>query len=148
VSFRDFLVDPNLADDDKSERFWIDEAQAHKRLTGHCLRLLSENTLVEDICRMKAPRTQRAAVSQAVIAEYLPEEVAYACSYWVQHTVMSGEHLEDDGDVHRFLKVHLLHWIEALSWLGKTSEVIRLLGSLRRIVNVSQPRTYDLGTIH
>jgi hypothetical protein len=66
----------------------------------------------------------------------------------VKHTVMSGENLEDDDDVHRFLKVHLLHWIEALSWLGKTSEVIRLLGSLRRIVNVSQPQTYDLGTIH
>jgi hypothetical protein len=148
LSFRDFLVDPNLADDDKSERFWIDEAQTHKRLTGHCLRLLSEDTLVEDICRMKAPRTRRAAVSQAVIAGYLPEEVVYACSYWVKHTVMSGENLEDDDDVHRFLKVHLLHWIEALSWLGKTSEVIRLLGSLRRIVNVSQPQTYDLGTIH
>jgi hypothetical protein len=148
VSFRDFLVDQDLKEDEKSERFWIDEAQAHKRLTGHCLRLLSEDTLVEDVCRIKAPRTRRAVVSQATIAEYLPEEVVYACSYWMQHAVMSGEYLEDDGDVHRFLKVHLLHWIEALSWLGKTSDVIRLLESLQSIVIVSQALMHDLDIIH
>ncbi|KAI4732760.1 hypothetical protein E4T50_16676 [Aureobasidium sp. EXF-12298] len=129
-----------MADDDKSERFWIDKAQAHKQLASHCLRLLSEDTLVEDVCRVKAPGTRRAAISQATIAEHLPEEVAYACSYWVQHVMESRECLKDDGDVHRFLKVHLLHWIEALSWLGKTSEVIRLLGSLRWIVNEPQGR--------
>jgi hypothetical protein len=73
---------------------------------------------------------------------------AYACSDWVQHAVMSEEYLEDDGDVHRFLKVHLLHWIEALSWLGKTSDVIRLLGSLQSIVIVSQAPMYDLDIVH
>jgi hypothetical protein len=62
--------------------------------------------------------------------------------------VMSEEYLEDDGDVHRFLKVHLLHWIEALSWLGKTSDVIRLLGSLQSIVIVSQAPMYDLDIVH
>jgi hypothetical protein len=61
---------------------------------------------------------------------------------------MSEEYLEDDGDVHRFLKVHLLHWIEALSWLGKTSDVIRLLGSLQSIVIVSQAPMYDLDIVH
>jgi hypothetical protein len=61
---------------------------------------------------------------------------------------MSKEYLEDDGDVHRFLKVHLLHWIEALSWLGKTSDVIRLLGSLQSIVIVSQAPMYDLDIVH
>jgi hypothetical protein len=152
VAFRDFLVDPNLGDDDKSERFWIDEAQVHKWLRDHCLRLLGEDTLVANVCRIKVLRTRRAAVSQAVIAGNLPEEVAYACSYWVQHTVqhaeMSEEYLEDDGDVQRFLKVHLLHWIEALSWLGKTSDVMRLLGSLQSIVIVSQAPTYDLDIVH
>jgi hypothetical protein len=62
--------------------------------------------------------------------------------------IASVHYLENDGDVHRFLKVHLLHWIEALSWLGKTSDVIRLLGSLQSIVIVSQAPMYDLDIVH
>ncbi|KAI4767316.1 hypothetical protein E4T52_17467, partial [Aureobasidium sp. EXF-3400] len=135
LSFRDFLLDPHLAADDEGGKFWINEAQAHKQLAGHCLRLLRGGTLMEDVCRINAPGKRRAAISQAVIAKNLPEEVAYACSYWVQHISTSGERLKDDGDVHRFLKNHLLHWIEALSWLGKASDVIHSLGSLRAIVD-------------
>jgi hypothetical protein len=147
LSFRDFLVDPDLAADDEGKKFWIDEAQAHKQLAGHCLRLLRGGTLMEDVCRTNAPGTRRAAINQAVIAKNLPEEVAYACSYWVQHIVTSGERLEDDDDVHRFLRNHLLHWIEALSWLGKASDVIHSLGSLRAIVDVSQAQMHDLSTV-
>jgi hypothetical protein len=148
LSFRDFLVDPKSAADHQDEKFWINEAQAHNQLTGYCLRLLREDTLIEDVCRVKALGTRRTAVSQATIANNLPDEVTYACSYWVQHAVMSGDYLEDDGDVHWFLRVHLLHWIEALSWLGKTSDVIHSLGSLQAIVDVSQARTHDLGTVN
>ncbi|KAI4841987.1 WD40 repeat-like protein [Aureobasidium sp. EXF-8845] len=137
LSFRDFLVDPDLAADDEGGKFWINEAQAHKQLAGHCLRLLRGGTLMEDVCRIDAPGTRRAAISQAIIAKHLPGEVAYACSYWVQHISTSGERLKDDGVVHQFLKNHLLHWIEALSWLGKASDVIHSLGSLRAIVDLS-----------
>lgn len=136
LSFRDFLVNPDLAKDDEGKKFWIDEAQAHGKLAGHCLRLLSDATLSEDMCRVKALGTRRAAVSKTKIAEHLPEEVAYACSYWIQHVVKSGEHIKDDCEVHQFLKKHLLHWIEALSWLGKTSDVIHSLRALQSIVNV------------
>lgn len=120
LSFRDFLVDHNLVADDKGEKLWIEEAQAHEQLTSHCLRLLRNYTLLENVRSVKALEMRRATVSQTTIANNLPDEVAYACSYWVQHTVMSGEYLKDDGDVHRFLKVDLLHGIETLSWLGKT----------------------------
>ncbi|KAI4733289.1 WD40 repeat-like protein, partial [Aureobasidium sp. EXF-12298] len=144
LSFRDFLLDPHLAADDEGGKFWINEAQAHKQLAGHCLRLLRGGTLMEDVCRINAPGKRRAAISQAVIAKNLPEEVAYACSYWVQHISTSGERLKDDGDVHRFLKNHLLHWIEALSWLGKASDVIHSLGSLRAIVDKNQGRQLSI----
>ncbi|KAK4907944.1 hypothetical protein LTR49_023093 [Elasticomyces elasticus] len=138
LSFRDFLVNPDLAKDDEGKKFWIDEAQAHSQLAGHCLRLLSDAALNEDMCRVKALGTRRAAVSKTKIAEHLPEEVAYACSYWVQHIVKSGEHIKDDGEVHQFLKKHLLHWIEALSWLGKASDVVHSLRALQSIVNADQ----------
>ncbi|KAK4907072.1 hypothetical protein LTR49_023865 [Elasticomyces elasticus] len=138
LSFRDFLVSPDLAKDDEGKKFWIDEAQAHSKLAGHCLRMLSDATLNEDMCRVKALGTRRAAASKTKIAEHLPEEVAYACSYWVQHVVKSGEHIKDDGEVHQFLKKHLLHWIEVLSWLGKASDVIHSLRALQSIVNADQ----------
>jgi hypothetical protein len=137
LSFRDFLVDPALADDDKSAKFCIDEAQAHKRLTGHCLRLLSENTLVEDVCRVKAPGTRRVAVSQAAITKNLPGEVAYACCYWVQHATVNKDPVEDDGLIHRFLKMHFLHWMEALSWLGRLSSLVEYISTLKSCVHVS-----------
>ncbi|KAK3615199.1 hypothetical protein LTR56_026748 [Elasticomyces elasticus] len=138
LSFRDFLVNADLAKDDEGKQFWIDEAQAHGKLAGHCLRLLSDATLNEDMCRVKALGTRRAAVSKTKIAEHLPEEVAYACSYWIQHVVKSGEHIKDDCEVHQFLKKHLLHWIEALSWLGKASDVINSLRALQSIVKADQ----------
>ncbi|KAK5689539.1 hypothetical protein LTR17_026240 [Elasticomyces elasticus] len=138
LSFRDFLVNPDLAKDDEGRKFWIDEAQAHSKLAGHCLRLLSDATLNEDMCRVKSLGTRRAAVSKTKIAEHLPEEVAYACSYWIEHVVKSGEHIKDDCEVHQFLKKHLLHWIEALSWLGKASDVIHSLRALQSIVNADQ----------
>ncbi|KAK3613368.1 hypothetical protein LTR22_028180 [Elasticomyces elasticus] len=90
------------------------------------------------MCRVKSLGTRRAAVSKTKSAEHLPEEVAYACSYWIQHVVESGEHIKDDGEVHQFLKKHLLHWIEALSWLGKASDVIHSLRALQSIVNADQ----------
>jgi hypothetical protein len=45
-------------------------------------------------------------------------------SLLIQHLEKSGAQLHDNDQVHRFLQVHLLHWLEALSWIGKTSEGI------------------------
>jgi hypothetical protein len=39
--------------------------------------------------------------------------------------------------VHRFLREHLLHWVEALGWIGESSEGIRAIASLASMVNVS-----------
>jgi len=58
----------------------------------------------------------------------------------VQHAVMSKEQAKDDGIVHKFLEKYLLHWMEALSWLGKASRIIHNLRDLQSIVDVSQAR--------
>jgi len=137
LSFRDFLVDPDLAEDDEDRMFWIDEARAHFKLAYNCLRLLGDGALSEDVCCVQAPGTRRAAIAKAKVAEHLSKEVAYACCYWVQHVVASRECVKDEGQIHRFLKKHLLHWIEALSWLGRVSDVIHNLRSLQSVVDVS-----------
>ncbi|KAJ5020844.1 hypothetical protein J3E73DRAFT_435232 [Bipolaris maydis] len=46
---------------------------------------------------------------------------------------MHGAPLLDDEKVHEFLKQHFLHWLEALSWMGKVSEGIYAISSLESI---------------
>jgi hypothetical protein len=56
--------------------------------------------------------------------------------------IASGEKLSDDEFAHEFLKLHFLHWMEAMGWLGKTADVIHQLEALQSIIDVSciQPR--------
>jgi hypothetical protein len=77
-------------------------------------------------------------VERKMVAEYLPDEVAYACIYWVQHAVKSGRQLRSNDRVHQFLEKNMLHWIEALSWLGMASDVIHNFAALRSLVDVSR----------
>ena len=74
----------------------------------------------------------------------MPEALTYACSYWVQHVVSGEEQIKDDGAVLHFLQKHMLHWVEALSWLGKMSDVIHNIDALRSVVDVSGTLTHTL----
>nr|POF13691.1 vegetative incompatibility protein het-e-1 [Quercus suber] len=117
LSFRDFLIDPKRKDKD---RFWINEAELHGRLAADCLRRLNElGTFKYDICCVVKPGTRRAQVTAEQIATSIPSDVAYACNYWPEHLIRSGIQLIDDKAEHKFLQEHLLHWLEALTWLGK-----------------------------
>jgi hypothetical protein len=134
LSFRDFLVDSALKNEN---RFWVDAKETHRTLGMHCIRLLESGGLKEDVCGVVAPGTRRSAIAKSKVHSSLPEDVAYACCYWVQHVVSSGEQIKDDGAVHQFLHNHMLHWIEALSWLGKASDVVHHIVALRSYVDVS-----------
>lgn len=137
LSFRDFLVDPALKNESE---FWIDTRETHHKLGMCCIRLLESGSLREDVCGVVSLGTRRSQVAKSTVRSSLPEGVAYACCYWIQHIVSSEEQIKDDGAVHRFLRKHMLHWIEALSWLGKASDVIRSLAALRSRVDVSRTR--------
>ncbi|KAK1813872.1 hypothetical protein LTR12_011704, partial [Friedmanniomyces endolithicus] len=132
LSFRDFLLDASLKDENK---FWVDASKMHGILGTQCVRLLDSGTLREDICAINNPGIRRAEVAKSTVHGSLPDAVAYACRYWVQHVVDSGEHVTDDGAVHPFLQNHLLHWMEALSWLGRASDIIHGLRALRSVTN-------------
>jgi hypothetical protein len=134
LSFRDFLVDLGLKNENK---FWIDAKKTHKTIGIHCIRLLESSGLKEDVCGVVVPGTRRSEVAKSTVQSYLPEDVAYACRYWIQHIVSGEKQIKDDGAVLRFLHKHMLHWMEALSWLGKTSDVIHNIAALRSVVDVS-----------
>jgi hypothetical protein len=132
-SFRDFLLDQDRCSDPK---FWVHKGRAHQTLADKCILLMS-NSLKQDICKQRAPGTRVTDIESSQIEQCLPQEVRYACLYWIQHLQKSDAQLRDNDHVHQFLKAHLLHWLEAISWIGKTSEGIRAILSLETQIPVS-----------
>ena len=138
-SFRDFLLDKQRCHD---QLFWVDEKQAHQTIANCCIRLMS-TSLKQDVCGQETPRTFVAArtlvanVGSSRIEQCLPLEVQYACLYWIQHLQKSSAQLRDNDRVHQFLQVHLLHWLEALGCIKKTSEGILAINALEALIPVS-----------
>jgi len=129
LSFRDFLVhsDNRWRQYNHHSRqpnpFWVDEKETHVQLAAHCLRLMRDR-LRYDMCDLDGidgPGTRRTAIDPSHIAKALPPELQYACRYWIHHTIQAGVYLRDNDDTHRFLGDHLLHWLEALSLMGRVS---------------------------
>jgi hypothetical protein len=132
-SFRDFLLDKDRCSNPK---FWVDEKQAHRRLAESCIRLMS-TSLKQDICGVDAPGILVTDIASSRVEQCLPLEVKYACLYWIQHLQKSSAQLHDNDYVHLFLQVHLLHWLEALSWIEKISEGIFAVFSLEAQISVN-----------
>ncbi|KAH6714535.1 vegetative incompatibility protein HET-E-1 [Leptodontidium sp. MPI-SDFR-AT-0119] len=131
-SFRDFLLNKDQCGD-----FWVDEKDAHQILATSCIKLMSQ-TLKKDICGMHAPGSQVSQAESSRVQKCLPPEVQYACLYWVQHLQKSGSQIYEGEEVHRFLQAHLLHWLEALGWIGKTYEGIQAILSLEANVLINK----------
>ena len=132
-SFRDFLLNETRCG---NRNFLVDEKEAHWTLVGHCIKLMS-TTLKRDICNLKAPGTLTTEVDRDRVQQCLSPEVQYACIYWVQHIQRSSAQLVDNNIVHQFLQEHFLHWLEALSLIGKTSEGVLAIISLESCIHVS-----------
>ena len=132
-SFRNFLLSKDRCTDSK---FWVDEKQAHRILAESCIRLMS-TSLKQDICGLGAPDVPATDIESSQVEQHLPSEVQYACLNWVQHLQKSGMQLYGNDQVHQFLQTHLLHWLEALGWIGKTSEGILAILSLESQIQVS-----------
>jgi hypothetical protein len=138
-SFRDFLLSKDRCN---NANFWVDEKQAHQKLSSSCIKLMSAS-LKADICGITLPGTITGEVESSRVEQCLPPEVQYACINWVHHLLRSGTPLQDDDDVELFLRTHFLHWLEALGWMHKMSEGILEIISLESITSVSQMNRYQ-----
>jgi hypothetical protein len=128
-AFRDYLLDKNRC---RGLNLWVDEKKAHELLASSCIRLMSK-MLKRDICDLGAPGTFSSDIDPGLIKENIPTALQYACLYWADHYRASRVHLRDDDEVHQFVQGHYLHWLEAMSLVGRTAEmgaVIRLYHSL------------------
>ena len=136
LSFHDFLVDHNKQG---TNPFWIDRGATNDKIATRCLELLSDH-LKKDICDLRIPGTARADIESSVIDSHLPSYVRYACLYWVHHLQQSNTRIGDGHQVHTFFERHFLHWLEALSLLGKISDSVRMIKNLQGLVSVRRTR--------
>ena len=134
TSFRDFLLDQRRCSD---PQFQVNEKKIHADLANRCLKLLYH--LEKDMCDLQLPGTLASEVQKSKVEEDISLDLQYACRYWVDHLKRSDICLHDNGNVHSFLQKHFLHWLEALSLMGKTSEGVLAITSLESIVMVSEP---------
>lgn len=122
-SFRDFLINQERCFD---TLFWIDEKKAHHDIAEQCLYVMSK-TLKRNICRLKTPGTLKNETDISTVNRYLPCHVQYACQHWVDHLQQSDLSFHDSKRVYEFLQTHFLHWLEALSLIGKMSEAVHMI---------------------
>ncbi|KAK6512514.1 hypothetical protein TWF481_001398 [Arthrobotrys musiformis] len=143
LSFRDFLLDRSFRE---KNIFWVDESESHKFIASKCIDLMSGSTeagLRRNICNLPSPGTLRSEIRGEVIGKHFPPELRYACRYWISHLVRSGHRLTDNGQTHKFLQKHLLHWLEATSLLDLKFEVLRAVEGLRTILNTDDATALD-----
>jgi hypothetical protein len=138
ISFSDFLADP---DKKGNSVFWVDEKQTHANMALNCLRLM-ERHLKSYLCGIRDPGIPRSDFQPSLIEASLPSEVQYACLYWVYHLTEAKTDINIDEMIYGFLKRHFLHWIEALSLMGRARESLGLIKRLfpARYVSLSSCR--------
>jgi len=132
-SFRDFLLDQQRC---KDPQFYVDKGEAHNQIFVSCLKLMSEY-LKRDICNLQLPGALISNVEDGNVEKCIPLDVQYACRHWVYHVQQSTTKLYDNDPVHIFLRKHFLHWLEALSLIGKLNEGVLALKILESILRVS-----------
>jgi hypothetical protein len=132
LSFRDFLLDHHK----EKSRFWIDEKHTNQCLAERC-RQIMQDSLERNICKLPSEGTQRDEISNDSIQLHIPPPLKYACRYWAHHLLRCTDLSGMMHDAYLFLQVHFLHWVEAMSLLGLTSEVSGILDRLQTSTSVS-----------
>jgi hypothetical protein len=133
LSFIEFLARPNKS----AHKFQIDERATHKFIADRCLAtMMQPGRLHQDICRMRKPGSKRREIESRVIETSISPALSYACRYWVHHLEASNAVLDDRHATLKFFSGCFLYWFEAMSWLGKASEVPRTLRKLQALTKV------------
>ena len=133
-SFRDFLLDNKRCQD---PNLVVNEEQAHQLLADGCIRLMS-SLLKQDICGVNAPGTLVSEVEKNRIERNISPELQYACLYWIEHAQKGGLQALKNDQIYLFLQKHLLHWLEALGWMGKIPEAVNAIISLESVIPTTQ----------
>ncbi|EXL39506.1 hypothetical protein FOCG_17883 [Fusarium oxysporum f. sp. radicis-lycopersici 26381] len=124
LSFRDYLTT-------EESEFRVDDRHTHQTLAKHCLRIM-RGGLRENICDLSFPGMRRSTVHSSQLEERMPSHLQYACMHWTYHQIEGDPESDDHNEVSDFLTTHFLHWLEAISLLGRVKECLDSLRSLAR----------------
>ncbi|KAF3207215.1 hypothetical protein TWF106_000469 [Orbilia oligospora] len=113
LSFREFLLDSQTKE---QSPLWINEYQVHNFIAKRCIAVMKKH-LRKNICDLPSPDYNQKDISAGIIKRAFPQELQYACRYWVYHIIESREEVYDDGEAHLFLQDYILEWLEATSIL-------------------------------
>ncbi|KAK1655086.1 hypothetical protein BDP81DRAFT_498558 [Colletotrichum phormii] len=133
TSFRDFLLSAGAG------VFRINRVACHRRLGLASLELLHTREPLRENCCDLSPGTELGEIPTQLINDRLPSQVQYACLHWVGHLTQAQYALRADDHVHQFLKVHFLHWIEALAILGSATKSIEFANALLSLKMADDP---------
>jgi hypothetical protein len=131
LSFRDFLLDPETRE---KTPFWVDEKWMHYKLTERCLHVCQ--SLRKNICGLPDDGTRRVDIDILTINHCLSPELQYSCRFWAQHLVRCKDQNSVIYDAFLFLQKHFLHWMEAMSILGLSSEISGIINLLQSAIHV------------
>jgi hypothetical protein len=129
-------VDSLLGSPKRRIRILKEARQVHHTLATRYLQIMTQG-LRKNICRLATPSSWASEIEDNGLAYYLPADLQDACKYWVDHVKRGEFILRDDGAVYRFCREHFLHWLEALSMMGRTAEGLSMVTELESIVSVS-----------
>ncbi|KIM76782.1 hypothetical protein PILCRDRAFT_12493 [Piloderma croceum F 1598] len=120
-----------------SDAFYIDTQLHNRRLAVYCLCFL-DGVLRRNLCGL--------TLSQAHIATDIPEAISYASMSWIAHITQVTEEAESLADsLLQFLLRHLLHWLEVMSILNMSRDVI---ASLRNLLTWVETHIKDCSTLY
>jgi hypothetical protein len=123
----------------------VEPKQMHRRLATNCVTIMSE-LLKQDVFGGEYTGTIGASPTGSQLERFLPLEVQYACTNWVQHLQKGHTWVPMDslGLIISFLRAHLLHWLEAMGWMQRITEAIDMIVSLKSMIHVRSAHE-DLG---
>ncbi|KIM82227.1 hypothetical protein PILCRDRAFT_473452 [Piloderma croceum F 1598] len=118
-SFADFLSNRIRC---QSDAWFINMTLHNMRVAQFCLDHM-DGYLRYNMCHLNLSKMADAS---------LPEDVAYACEFWVEHVCIIEDTAFIAGRLNMFLVKHLMHWFEAMSILKKSRKIV---GLMRRLLD-------------
>ncbi|KAI1476944.1 hypothetical protein F4774DRAFT_420397 [Daldinia eschscholtzii] len=139
LSFHEFFMDKRRCERTK---FYVEPSIMHSHLLQRCLKIMSQQ-LHMDMCDLRKPGILFVEVPPTLVQQFISPHLQYACRYWVDHLLLAREArllpnmLTDNGEIHKFLKTHILNWLEVLGLIGDIGSAVYAINHLRTLVNTS-----------
>lgn len=133
-SFADFLCDEQRC---IRQDFLFEEVILHCSVALLCIEHM--NTILKE-------NIYDIMLSPNVVHAVVPEDMAYACTHWIEHVCMAADTTRILPALEILLRQHLLHWVEAMSILKISRATIGMLERLHAWICVSPIILFDFAT--